>query len=96
MTKMIKIDNADNGIEQPEMVFSVGEYIETVNALVKNLKVKVTGEVTVTKVYPSGHCYFTIKDSSPDQQMPSSLECIIWKYDYQMCGVKLTAGTEVI
>lgn len=84
----------------PEMIFSVGEYIEAVNAIVKNLKVKITGEVTAIKVYPSGHCYFTIKDPVRNEVSngagASVLECIIWKYDYQICGVKLVPGMEVI
>ena len=86
------MEKENNNLEQPEMVFSVGEYLEAVNAMVKNLKVKITGEITVAKVYPSGHCYFSIKDKSG----AGSLDCIIWKYDYKMCGVDLTQGLEVI
>ncbi|MDD5750381.1 MAG: exodeoxyribonuclease VII large subunit [Candidatus Pacebacteria bacterium] len=85
-----------NNMEQPEMVFSVGEYIEAVNATLKKFKVKITGEVSSVKLGPTGHCYFTIKDSSPDKQGASALDCIAWKYDYQMCGVKLVEGLEVI
>ena len=85
-----------NNLEQPEMVFSVGEYIEAVNSVLKKLKVKITGEVSSVKLGPTGHCYFTIKDSSPDKQGNSALDCIIWKYDYQICGVKLIEGLEVI
>jgi len=85
-----------NNLEQPEMVFSVGEYIEAVNSVLKKLKVKITGEVSSVKLGPTGHCYFTIKDSSSDKQGSSALDCIIWKYDYQICGVKLIEGLEVI
>jgi len=85
-----------NNLEQPEMIFSVGEYIEAVNSVLKKLKVKITGEVSSVKLGPTGHCYFTIKDSSSDKQGSSALDCIIWKYDYQICGVKLIEGLEVI
>ena len=101
------VKNEDNNLEQPEMIFSVGEYIEAVNAVLKKFKVKITGEVSSVKLGPTGHCYFTVKDSSPNKQGArphtniygvgaSALDCIIWKYDYQICGVKLAEGLEVI
>jgi len=82
--------------KEPEMIFSVGEYIEAVNAILKNFKVKIAGEITSVKFGPTGHCYFTIKDSSPTGEGLSVLDCIIWKYDYQICEVKLVEGLEVI
>ncbi len=85
-----------NNLQQPEMIFSVGEYIEAVNTVLKNFKVKITGEVTSIKFGPTGHCYFTIKDSPLNGEGASALDCIIWKYDYQICGVKLVEGLEVI
>ncbi|MCX6789772.1 MAG: exodeoxyribonuclease VII large subunit [Candidatus Gribaldobacteria bacterium] len=86
------VKNEDNNIEQPEMIFSVGEYIEAVNLFLKKFKAKITGEITEVKVYPSGHCYFSIKDKSNN----SVLSCIMWKYDYRICGVELVEGLEVI
>lgn len=85
-------ENENNNLEQPEMVFSVGEYIEAVNIFLKKFKAKITGEVTEVKIYPSGHCYFSIKDKGDN----SVLSCIMWKYDYRICGVELVEGLEVI
>jgi len=76
----------------PERIFSVGEYIEAVNIALDKFAVKITGEVTQVKLASSGHCYFTIKDKIAN----NTLDCIVWKYNYQMCGVKLEEGLEVI
>jgi len=80
----------DNSI--PERIFAVGEYLEAVNIALKRFEVKITGEVTQVKVATSGHCYFTIKDKTDE----NVLDCIAWKYNYQICGVKLEEGLEVI
>ena len=85
-------ENENNNLEQPEMIFSVGEYIEAVNIFLKKFKAKITGEITEVKIYPSGHCYFSIKDKGDN----SVLSCIMWKYDYRICGVELVEGLEVI
>jgi len=76
----------------PEKVFSVGEYIEAINIALDRFKVKITGEVTEVTLAVSGHCYFTVKD----KQANNTLDCIIWKYNYQMCGVKIETGMEII
>ncbi|OIO49859.1 exodeoxyribonuclease VII large subunit [bacterium (Candidatus Gribaldobacteria) CG02_land_8_20_14_3_00_41_15] len=86
------VKNESNNLEQPEMIFSVGEYIEAVNLFLKKFKAKITGEITEVKTYPSGHCYFSIKDKGDN----SVLNCIMWKYDYRICGVELVEGLEVI
>ncbi|MEK7089253.1 MAG: exodeoxyribonuclease VII large subunit, partial [Patescibacteria group bacterium] len=38
------------------------------------------------------HVYFTVKDSKKDAVM----DCVIWKFNYLQCGVKLEAGIEVV
>lgn len=85
-------EKGNNNLEWPEMIFSVGEYIEAVNIFLKKFRAKITGEITEVKIYPSGHCYFSIKDKGDN----SVLSCIMWKYDYKICGVKLVEGLEVI
>ncbi|PIU16379.1 exodeoxyribonuclease VII large subunit, partial [bacterium (Candidatus Gribaldobacteria) CG08_land_8_20_14_0_20_39_15] len=82
----------ENNNLKPERIFSVGQYIEAVNIALDRFKVKITGEVTEVKVAASGHCYFTLKDKDAN----NALDCIIWKYNYGICGVKLEEGLEVI
>lgn len=75
-----------------EKVFTVGEYIEILNTFFKAKTVKITGEISELKRATSGHCYFTIKDKTSD----SSFSCIIWSRNYQLCGIVLEVGMEVI
>lgn len=70
----------------------MSEYIEAVNIALKKFKVKLQGEVTEAKAASSGHVYFTIKD----KETGAVLECVIWKYNYKICGVEMEAGLEVI
>ncbi len=78
-------------MENPEKIFTVTEYIGTVNTALDRFKVKVTGEVTQVNIPTSGHVYFTIKDAEE-----SVLDCIIWKYNYSISGVKLEKGMKVV
>lgn len=76
-----------------EPIFSVSEYIEYLNITLRKIGVaKITGEVTKLTIASSGHVYFSIKDKSGK----GVLDCIIWKYNYSLCGVRLEEGKEVI
>jgi exodeoxyribonuclease VII large subunit len=76
-----------------EPIFSVSEYIEFLNINLKKIGVaKITGEVTKLTVSTSGHVYFSIKDKSGK----GVLDCIIWKNNYALCGVRLEEGKEVV
>jgi len=79
--------------EKLEPIFSVSEYIEFLNINLKKIGVaKIVGEVTKVTFSSNGHVYFSIKDKSG----VGVLECIIWKNNYALCGVKLEEGIEVI
>jgi len=76
-----------------EPIFSVSEYIEFLNINLRKIGVaKITGEVTKLTVSTNGHVYFSIKDKSGK----GVLDCIIWKNNYALCGVRLEEGKEVI
>jgi len=80
-------------METPETIFSVSEYIEFLNISLRKIgAAKITGEVTKLTIASSGHVYFSIKDKSGN----GVLDCIIWKNNYFLCGVKLEEGKEVI
>ncbi|MCG2689801.1 exodeoxyribonuclease VII large subunit, partial [Candidatus Parcubacteria bacterium] len=76
----------------PERIFAVGEYLEAVNIALSRFEVKITGEITQVSPDVKGHYYFTLKDKEGE----NSLEGAIWRYNYQICGVKLEEGIEVI
>jgi len=75
----------------PEPVFSVSEYIETLNIGLAHFYAKIKGEVSSVDVR-SGHRYFSIQD----KENKNVLRCIIWKSVYEMQGVELVEGMEVI
>lgn len=50
----------------------------------------VTGEISGTKVVPSGHCYFTLKDSD------AQIKCVCWKLSYWRLKFKPKDGVQVL
>jgi exodeoxyribonuclease VII large subunit len=75
-------------------VYTVGQ----VNSYIKNIfdqdymlrRIYVSGEVSNCKYHPSGHIYFTLKDSA------SALNCIMFAGDRRGLGFRLTEGQQVI
>ena len=53
-------------------------------------RVRVRGEVTECKRYPSGHIYLSLKDES------AKLEAVIWKSAVRGLGVAPENGVEVV
>ncbi len=80
---------SENLIPQP---LSVNEYIELTNYALKQLRASVIGEISELTLASSGHAYFTLKDSKANAVM----KCVMWRSNYQMQGVKLQVGLEVI
>jgi exodeoxyribonuclease VII large subunit len=50
----------------------------------------ISGEISGTKLVPSGHCYFTLKD--PDAQ----IKCVCWKLSYWRLKFKPKDGIQVL
>lgn len=73
-------------------VFSVSAYLKLLNSILNSFEGRVKGEVSELKIAASGHVYFSLKDKK-DQ---SIINCVIWNYDYKVCGVELREGLEVI
>ncbi len=72
--------------------------VRQLNTYIKNMftqdyflqAVSVKGEVSNCKYHPSGHIYFTLKDSA------STLNCIMFAGDRRGLGFRLTEGQQVI
>src|SRR5579872_6057828 len=74
-------------------ILSVSQYLDKINATLKNEKAKIVGEVSGLKMYEGrSYLYFTIKDKK-DQ---SAANCFMWKNDYRLSGVTLRDGLEII
>lgn len=73
-------------------ILSVSDYISILNQRLKSFQAKIVGEVSGLKIWPSGHVYFDLKDPNDN----SCLNCIIWKSNYELYGVALENGMEII
>jgi exodeoxyribonuclease VII large subunit len=70
----------------------VSEYINYLNSSLKGSRKRVIGEVFELLYADSGHVYFTLKDKKED----AVLKCAIWRSNYQIQGIQLKNGMEVI
>jgi exodeoxyribonuclease VII large subunit len=105
--RSIKTGKRDAGEKKP---LSVGEFIEVLNTFFRREEVRITGEICELKRAASGHVYFTIKDKGSDgaggfgagrrasggSNGSAVLDAITWSRNYQLCGVALEVGMEVI
>lgn len=70
---------------------SVADYLAKLNKILITQRGRIQGEVSSLK--PSGKAlYFTIKDKSDSAQ----LDCMIWLNVYQVNGIELKVGDEII
>ncbi len=72
--------------------YSVSEYIERLNEILSDFSGDIAGEVSEYKLAASGHAYFTLKDKDTGHILP----CTLWRRDYELCGVMLEIGMEVL
>ena len=73
-------------------VFTIAQYIELLNVFFKSQSARIIGEISELKHAASGHVYFSVKD----KENPGSLDAIMWARNYQLCGIALEVGMEVI
>ena len=53
-------------------------------------RVRVRGEITELKAYPSGHIYFSLKDEG------GKIAGVVWKFSVPRLGMKPENGVEII
>lgn len=69
---------------------SVSAYLQQVNDTLSSLNARVSGEVVEHSIR-STYLFFTIKDS----QNEASLQCFMWRRDYEVSDVEIEDGKEV-
>lgn len=78
----------------PELVFSVsevGKYLQRALQLDAMLtRIRVRGEVSNCKTYPSGHTYFTLKDET------ATLRCVWFKFQKPAGSLLLEDGMRIV
>jgi len=74
---------------------SINEYLNGINKELSNYEGRVVGEVADVTLYPGrSYLFFKIKDK--DEGNPAILSCMMWKTDYEVSGLKLEVGLEII
>ncbi len=72
-------------------VVSVGEFLDRTNAVLSEMPGAVQGEVSSVDIRDR-YIFFTIKDSEDN----ASMSCFMWRNRYDLCGVELREGLEVV
>ena len=73
-------------------ILSISAYLKLLNGILNSFEARIVGEVSEVKISSPGHVYFSLKDKKDK----SVLSCVIWNYDYKLCGVELKEGLEII
>lgn len=74
-----------------EGIFSVSRFINVINSRLVDLEARVKGEISSVD-FRSTYLFFTIKDLEEE----ASIKCFMWMRDYEISGVELKEGLEVI
>lgn len=72
---------------------SINEFLDILNSEFLNHESRIIGEVMEIQMYPT-YLFFKIKDKEDGN--PAVLTCIMWKNNYNISGVKLEVGLEII
>ena len=93
--KLEKADVRDVGEEDAAATakpLSVSQFIGLLNARLREIDVSIMGEVSRVSCPPSGHVYFSLKDEKVD----SVIDCVVWKSQYDVLGIRLEAGMRIV
>jgi exodeoxyribonuclease VII large subunit len=73
-------------------ILSISAYLKLLNGILNSFEARIVGEVSEVKISSVGHVYFSLKDKKDK----SVLSCVVWNYDYKLCGVELKEGLEIV
>lgn len=71
--------------------YTISGYLNFLNAEFKKYKARVQGEVSSLDIRDN-YLFFSLKDKDNE----GVLSCFMWKSNYEMCGVSLEIGLEII
>lgn len=77
----------------PQLVLSVGEFLEAINEILETQSVFVVGEVTGAHVHQTGF-YFSLKDSSATSGQAAVMDCYMSPHAYRNLGITVQDGME--
>lgn len=77
--------------QDEDKIYTVSNYLDSLNSKLSQTGAVIKGEVSSINIR-NGHAYFAIKDKSDE----SLLNCFMWARNYEMSGIDLVEGMEVI
>ena len=85
------VSRDDKGEQAPEKFYTVGDYLNNLNNQLRNQEARIKGEISSFSI-KGGCVYFALKDKKDG----SLLNCFMWKRNYDLCGISLEEGMEII
>ena len=87
------LDNPSDAQEKVEenMPYTISGYLNFLNTEFKKYKARVQGEISSLDIR-DGYLFFSLKDKDDE----GTLSCFMWKSNYELCGIFLEVGMEVI
>ncbi|MEK9151465.1 MAG: exodeoxyribonuclease VII large subunit [Patescibacteria group bacterium] len=82
---------SDEGKKEEDQTLSVSQFLDGLNVELSGMASRVQGEVSSVDVRERV-IYFTIKDVKDE----STLNCLIFRYQYDISGVEIAIGDEII
>ena len=79
------------GKDEEEKPYTINSYLNFLNAEFKKYKARIQGEVSSLDI-KDNYLFFTLKDKNGESVLP----CFMWKNNYELCGVSLEIGREII
>jgi exodeoxyribonuclease VII large subunit len=89
----VEIDDGvvDGYRQDGEKIFTVSDYLDILNVGLTQFEAKVQGEVSSLDIR-GNYLFFGLKDKNASAMIP----CFMWKNAYQMSGITLEEGLEVV
>jgi len=91
LLKFLKVEPFEDSSKSNFKIFEVGEYLDYLNTKLLETEAKIKGEVSSFE-NRGNYIFFGIKDKGDE----SLLNCFIWTRDYEVSGVSLEEGMEII
>ncbi|MEK7574453.1 MAG: exodeoxyribonuclease VII large subunit [Patescibacteria group bacterium] len=83
--------NAQEANGKNEKPYTISAYLNFLNMEFRKYEARVQGEVSSLDIR-DGYLFFSLKDKNDG----SVLSCFMWKNNYELCGIALEIGMEVI
>lgn len=77
--------------KEENKIFEVGEYLDLLNEKLLGAEARVKGEVSSVDIR-GNYIFFSVKDKEGE----SLISCFVWRNDYEVSGVELEEGMEVV